>query len=556
MCQRQQFRYVALDAIGVGVHRCIADRFEILRSTSEGGLRMAIDWTADRRFQAVTFVAYTICGAAVTVLANAVMNSPLMISSAAVVGTGALIFLVMVSMEVGLDWVMDLSGETRLIAARRFTGRPRDLVVNACLTGFGIVMVSYSMKATRTPLPLQVTIQLLSNLVVAPAKIVTVSFQRTFHIFGGSCSHQELLDVRDFWINLLLASAAFITATALTLVDRVYVAGAKSGSIQLPFVLAYSIGSMLMTAAQIHADATLSKAAHQAAWLHRRSTRPSTIEQLRQGLSFGCSKQLWRCVACIPMLWLSVAVPGLDTADTPVTLWSTRRTLAKVFSFHDSVLLLFIAASALQAALEPLMNAQDASLTGAAQNTQSAILIVAAWIPQLTLWTAGYSPSVILTVPALVLVLYGSIPLARYSEIVQRYQHGAIARAGDEETALEMAEASRPGSSWDLGGPLDVPPIDGDLPIGRTGLCRLRRDPASSSNLFSPAGHSRSFTSPFDDIARSRSAPALLFGANENDDDVEDLKATTDISVGGAQVDRPSESTAMLPPRNRRKRSP
>jgi hypothetical protein len=422
-------------------------------------------------FQASAFVASTIVGAAVTVLANAVMNSHAMVSSATVVGTGFLIFLFMGVMEVLLDLVMDAAGETRLIVARRFPGRPRHLIINAALTGFGIILVSYSIKVTRTPLPVQVSIQLLSNLIVPPAKVVFLRFRRPLRLFGGATQPEEVADVRAFWRDFLLASAAFTAATALTLIDRTYVSGLRSRGISWWFVGAYTIGCCLMSGAQIHADGALSEASLAAAGQHRRSTMPSVLELMRHGLSFGSNKQLWRCFACLPMILMSLAIPGLDAADIPVNMWSTTKSFVRVFSLHNGVLMLFVVVSALQAGVEPLMNAKDSSLTAASQNMQSALLLVCAWVPALTHLSAGYYPSYALTLPACALVLYGGIPLARYSEVIQRYQHGPIAAAPDEETAIILAEANRRGSSWDVSAPPEVPELPSAAIIRRTGLC-------------------------------------------------------------------------------------
>jgi len=431
-------------------------------------------------FQAACFTLQTIFGGLVTIFANMVMNTGSMVSAASVVASSLLTLVCMGLLELVLDVAMDAAGEPRLVAVRRFTGRPRDVVANALLTGSGIVLISYSLRTDRTPLPLQVMIQLLMNLLITPAKVALVNFDYYLPLFSWlrtpsfEVSAQARLDARRFWTQYAMASTAFIAATLLTSIDRNNAlaasemshshygelvsdgASASSDVKTSVFTVIYSLGVFLMSLAQIHADATLSGAEKIAAQLTRRSTQPSKLELMKQGLNFGTTKQFWRFAVALLMLPASLHIPGLDTASVDVNETSIRHTFFAIFSLQSASVVGFVIVLTLQAFLEPLINAEDASLNAASQNTQSVLLIALAWVPSLTNVTAGYRPSVYLTLPALLLVGLGSVPLGHFSAIVQRYHHGEIATAPDEEAALRLVEkvvavkGSRPGSLWDL----------------------------------------------------------------------------------------------------------
>ena len=320
-------------------------------------------------FQVACFVLQTVFGGLVTIFANLVMNTGSMVSAASVVASSLLTLLCMGLLELVLDVAMDIAGEPRLVAVRRFTGRPRDVITNALLTGSGIVLISYSLRTDRTPLPLQVMIQLLMNLLIAPAKVAFVNFQADLPLFAWLRSAKARRadrdaphvisasrDAREFWKQYLLASAAFVGATVLTSVDRTRAAAANShqaadvtwgpreptGTVTSLFALVYTLGVLLMSLAQIHADATLSGAEQIAAQLTRRSTQPSRLELIKQGLNFGTTKQFWRFVVALLMLPASLNVPGLDTASVSVNEESIRQTFFAIFSLQSAAVISFV----------------------------------------------------------------------------------------------------------------------------------------------------------------------------------------------------------------------
>jgi hypothetical protein len=431
-----------------------------LRSSAVGTLvwPLAVDrkMHGRKRYQAILFVMSALAMAGSAVAVTVVLGHGKGVST--VIHTLKLLTLLLVLslMEVGVDAAMDVAGDPRFIVARRFTGRPAIVVVNGLIAATGSTMHYFATTAARTPLPLQGGITLVSSLGLALAKIKFLKFNRPLPIYSSrvDMTAEEAADVRTFWVNYGGACVCFITAFGLNVADSLISGSKKTGSLTW-YALLYFGGTVLIFTAMLQMDAKISKAERHAALSHRRSTLPSKFQLIRQGCSFAAQKTVWRTVFVSLFIPLS-ALPGVDPSGT-LTAETVSDSFSVVLGFENPFVALFFLSTCILLVIEPLLSAEDSNLFAASANVSSALIVAVAWIPSLTLKTAGYSPTWYLAGPALVLVVIGSYFVSNFSSVIQRYHHGEIIFAPNTEAANALAKREMGESLDDVGAHIRPP---------------------------------------------------------------------------------------------------
>jgi len=289
----------------------------------------------------------------------------------------------------------------------------------AC-NGIGAV---FGGSSTRTPLPVQMIFALISTLFAPMYKSLRLRIHPR--------SIYEALTKRERW-SYALVWTLYLVAMILVVVNKVQNTGAGSGNAFMLFFIVGTIAGMTYNVEQdiCMKDATTEK-------LQSGVATRATHQDLNLLLFAKRDMELLRRMNAWLFLfsWISVILSLVGASQGgPLTTEKFLHSWGKLLSFGNVWMDIFNLGQIVTLLAGIYLNRFDSVFTNIIGNVSSVSAMWTGWVPAIAMQTVGFSPSVPMTVIAMILSLVAIVPSVTFGKAF----HRAITKIQNEDLQMPL----------------------------------------------------------------------------------------------------------------------